>query len=62
MEKSCKMPTYEVVVRDNRHQTVSCYAFCSHSEAMDFYCAEKKAIEQWGRNSGLTVSEPAEAV
>lgn len=52
------MTTYEVLVRDTRHLTVCSYTFCDYSEAIDFYCVEKRAIEQLGRNSGLTVSQP----
>ena len=56
------MKTYEILVRDTRHLAVRSYTFCDYSDAMDFYCAEKRAIEQLGRNSGLTVSRPIQAV
>ena len=56
------MNTYEILVNDTRHMTVRSYTFCDYSEAIDFYCAEKRAIEQFGRNSGLTVSRPIQAI
>ena len=48
------MPTYEILVRDTRHLAVRSYTFCDYSDAMDFYCAEKRAAE----SQGLSVSKP----
>lgn len=56
------MPTYKVLVRDTRHLTVCSYTFCDYSEAMDFYCAEKRATESQGQSQGLSVSRPVKSI
>ena len=62
MKESWKMPTYEVLVRDTRHDTVSCYTFFDYAEAMDFYYAEKRATESHGQSRGISISKPVQSI